>query len=107
MVVFIVQNLNEIIDNAPSMLYKKEFAITPYGGAFLKNPEPAKAYVKEKLDRLLKTYRAAIYCSTQRFDSGQTNFGKTARKPGSKIYYRSGRDIPDGLGIYQCNDPLR
>ena len=32
MVVFIVQNLNEIIDNAPSMLYKKEFAMTPYGG---------------------------------------------------------------------------
>lgn len=45
-----MQNLNEIIDNAPSMLYKKEFAITPYGGAFLKNPEPAKAYVKEKID---------------------------------------------------------
>ena len=37
------------------MLYKKEFAITPYGGAFLKNPEPAIAYIKEKLDRLLKT----------------------------------------------------
>lgn len=55
MVVFIVQNLNEIIDNAPSMLYKKEFAMTPYGGAFLKNPEPANAYVKEKIDKLLKT----------------------------------------------------
>ncbi len=77
MVVFIVQNLNEIIDNAPSMLYKKEFAITPYGGAFLKNPEPAKAYVKEKIDKLLKTYRAAIYCSTPgetyQMDWGFTN----------------------------------
>ena len=37
------------------MLYKKEFAMTPYGGAILKNPEPAIAYVKEKIDKLLKT----------------------------------------------------
>ena len=29
--------------------------MTPYGGAILKNPEPAIAYVKEKIDKLLKT----------------------------------------------------
>jgi hypothetical protein len=46
---------NIITKWAVSMLYKKEFAMSPYGGAFLKNPEPAIAYVKEKIDKLLKT----------------------------------------------------
>lgn len=37
------------------MFYKKEFAMTPHGGALLKNSAPAIAYVKEKIDALLKT----------------------------------------------------
>ena len=36
------------------MLYKKEFAITPYGGAFLKNPE----YI---LISLQKLYMSLLY----------------------------------------------
>jgi len=37
------------------MFYKKEFAMTPHGSVFLKNPAPIITYVENKIDDLLKT----------------------------------------------------